>query len=134
MAQIGHELPSKTRKVHPKALVPLSGSGIICLLLAKGISKQRGFTVEERDQVLNEEGQARRRFLKQAGTVAWASPLILTMMSRAAHAQVEVCGTKIGGPGTTACTVTLPCGSQTLGCQGVAAAAAGTDCVCVDGP
>ena len=43
-------------------------------------------------QELNEQGQARRRFLKQAGTVAWASPFIVTMMSRAAHAQVVVCG------------------------------------------
>lgn len=57
---------------------------------------------------LSAEGQARRRFLKQAGTVAWATPFIVTMMSRAAHAQ-DLCGTI--GPGDTECTVTQACGS-----------------------
>ncbi|MDQ4125759.1 MAG: hypothetical protein M3134_09195 [Actinomycetota bacterium] len=46
----------------------------------------------QHDIELNEQGQARRRFLKQAATVAWASPFIVTMMSRAAHAQPIQCG------------------------------------------
>ena len=32
-------------------------------------------------------GVARRQFLKQAGTVAWATPLILTLASSRANAQ-----------------------------------------------
>lgn len=57
---------------------------------------------------LNEQGQARRRFLKQAATVAWASPLIVTMMSRAAHAQ-DGCGEVGLTPGV--CEVQTPCGT-----------------------
>ena len=61
---------------------------------------------------LNEEGQARRRFLKQAGTVAWASPFVVTMMSRAANASHDaVCGTQAGTPGSFFCNVSQPCGS-----------------------
>lgn len=33
------------------------------------------------------QAESRREFLKKAGTVAWMSPLILTMTSSAAHAQ-----------------------------------------------
>lgn len=61
------------------------------------------------EQGLSREGQARRRFLKQAGTVAWASPFIVTMMSRAAHAQAP-CGTVDPDP-PNLCLVTTPCGS-----------------------
>jgi hypothetical protein len=60
---------------------------------------------------LSAEGQARRRFLKQAGTVAWATPFIVTMMSRTAHAQGTVCGEQAGTPGSFFCNVTTPCGS-----------------------
>lgn len=88
--------------------------------------------MEERDQVLTEEGHARRRFLKQAATVAWASPFIVTMLSRTANAQEPIqCGTKIGGVGTIACTVTNPCGSP-LGCAGNPAGAAGSACFCAE--
>lgn len=66
--------------------------------------------MEEREQVLSDEGQARRRFLKQAGAVAWGAPLIVTMMSRAAHAQPNVCGDQSVTP-PFFCTVTAPCGS-----------------------
>ncbi|MDQ3915859.1 MAG: hypothetical protein M3323_11125 [Actinomycetota bacterium] len=66
--------------------------------------------MDEREQVLTEEGRARRHFLKQAGTVAWASPLIVTMMSRAAQAAPgDPCGTI--GPTPGVCVVTTPCGS-----------------------
>jgi hypothetical protein len=61
------------------------------------------------EQRLTEEGQARRRFLKQAGTVAWASPFIVTMMSRAAHAQDVQCGEV--GLDPNVCVVATPCGS-----------------------
>ena len=63
----------------------------------------------EHEFELNEHGQARRRFLKQAATVAWASPLIVTMMSRTAHAQPGAfCGaiTGLGG-----CDNSPPCGT-----------------------
>lgn len=90
----------------------------------------RGGVVSD-EQGLSAEGESRRRFLKQAGAVAWASPLIVTMMSRAAQAQdVIECGTKIGGTGTTACTVTTPCGSP-LQCLGNPLGAAGSTCTCV---
>ncbi len=35
----------------------------------------------------DEQNQSRRDFLRQAGTVAWATPFILTMASSTAHAQ-----------------------------------------------
>ncbi|HEV2754233.1 MAG TPA: hypothetical protein VG318_00450 [Actinomycetota bacterium] len=65
--------------------------------------------------------------------VAWSSPLVVTMLSRSAHAAgSSSCGTKIGGPGTTACRVTTPCGSTAaVGCKASPAAPAGTPCVCI---
>lgn len=74
--------------------------------------------------------ESRRRFLRQAGTVAWATPFVVTMMSRAAHAQLSSCGTKIDGVGTTACIVTTPCGTS-LSCRGAAIQMAGAPCFCV---
>ena len=44
---------------------------------------------------MSDESRSRREFLRQAGTVAWATPFILTMASSSAHAQVS-CAT----PGT----------------------------------
>lgn len=76
---------------------------------------------------LNEEGQARRRFLKQAGTVAWASPFILTMMSRTAHAQAVVCGTQ---DLSSLCELTgTPCGSTQV-CVPDGIPSPGGDCIC----
>lgn len=68
----------------------------------------------DKELELNEQGHARRRFLKQAATVAWASPFIVTMMSRTAHAQPQ-CGVQaldgdLQNPGIL-CTVTAPCGT-----------------------
>lgn len=81
--------------------------------------------------VLDEQGQGRRRFLKQAATVAWASPFIVTMMSRTAHAQ-QVCGTQdlnslceLGG---------LPCGSTQVCAPEGGIPSPGGDCVCVAAP
>ena len=63
----------------------------------------------------------RRRFLKQVGTVAWASPLILTMTARGAGAQALSClplGTPCGNysvsagacvGGTSACCLPNGC-------------------------
>ncbi len=62
----------------------------------------------DKELELNEQGQARRRFLKQAATVAWASPFIVTMMSRAAHAQPQSCGVMNE---LLLCDVTFPCGT-----------------------
>lgn len=77
---------------------------------------------------LNEEGQARRRFLKQAGAVAWASPFIVTMMSRAAHAQDQVCGTQdLDG----LCNlVSMPCGTTAVCAPVGGIPDPGGDCVC----
>ena len=63
--------------------------------------------------------QSRRDFLRKAGTVAWATPLILTMAAPSAHAQTSCkpaglgCGTwspqlsacipVSGGPGVACC-------------------------------
>ena len=71
---------------------------------------------ERDDRALDEAGRSRRRFLKQAATVAWASPLIVTMMSRAASAQPAQCGTLLlfsqpGGGSQLRCFVAQPCGT-----------------------
>lgn len=38
---------------------------------------------------MSDETRSRRDFLRQAGTVAWATPFILTMAAPSAHAQVS---------------------------------------------
>lgn len=38
---------------------------------------------------MSDQARSRRDFLKQAGTVAWATPFILTMAAPSAHAQVS---------------------------------------------
>ena len=80
-----------------------------------------------------DDGLSRRTFLRHAVVAAWASPLIVTMLSRSASAATSrSCGTKIGGPGTTDCRVTAPCGgTAAIGCKASLAAAAGTPCVCI---
>ena len=81
----------------------------------------------DKELELNEQGQARRRFLKQAATVAWASPFIMTMMSRTAHAQV-VCGTQtlnslcdLGG---------TPCGTAAVCAPDPDDLGPGGNCIC----
>lgn len=84
----------------------------------------------EREQGLSAEGQARRRFLKQAGTVAWASPMIVTMMSRAAHAQQpgDVCGTQ---DLNSLCNVAgLPCGTTMVCAPEGGIPTPGGNCTC----
>jgi hypothetical protein len=76
--------------------------------------------VEDRDRGLTDEGHARRRFLKQAGAAAWGAPLIVTMMSRTAHANHSPghCGTLNVSPNPNLpqplafCQVEYPCGSS----------------------
>lgn len=72
--------------------------------------------MNERQEMHGDEARSRRRFLKQAATVAWASPLIVTMMSRAANAQPAQCGTlelfsMPGGGSQLQCNVSQPCGT-----------------------
>ncbi|MFN2589016.1 MAG: hypothetical protein ABR613_12985 [Actinomycetota bacterium] len=83
--------------------------------------------MDERDQALSEEGRARRRFLKQAGAVAWGAPLIVTMMSRAALAQPG-CGTQTA---PNACNITTPCGSPALCAPDPDNLGIGNPCICV---
>lgn len=64
----------------------------------------------DKELELNEQGHARRRFLKQAATVAWASPFIVTMMSRTAQAQTAVCG-ELDPNDSGVCVETAPCGT-----------------------
>lgn len=83
----------------------------------------------------DEAGRSRRRFLKQAATVAWASPMIVTMMSRAAQAQPTQCGTlqlfsMPGGGSQLRCAVTNPCGSSQT-CAPTGFLNSGDACFCV---
>jgi len=83
--------------------------------------------VSELEQKLSEEGQARRRFLRQAATVAWASPVLVTMMSRAAQAtHVTNCGTVAVGGG---CVVNPICGSAAV-CLPAGDPTPGAPCTC----
>lgn len=83
----------------------------------------------EHENSLDEQGQARRRFLKQAGAAAWAAPFIVTMMSRTAHAQTG-CGEVGLTPGV--CEVTVPCGTGQTCIPDVAAFDG--SCICVSTP
>lgn len=70
------------------------------------------------DEGLAESGSIdRRRFLGRAATVAWATPMILTMMSSRAGASLpgEVCGTAQNLQ--QACVVTTPCTSPAPLCK-----------------
>lgn len=84
------------------------------------------------ESAATEHGLSRRRFLRHAVAAAWVSPLIVSMASRSAEAATErTCGKKVGGPGTTACTVTTPCGAVAVGCKASPAAPAGSPCYCL---
>lgn len=88
--------------------------------------------MSERHEGLTEEGQARRKFLKQAGTVAWASPFIVTMMSRAAHAQTT-CGVQVldaNPPFAILCNQTSPCGTAVACVPDPTDPGAGNACIC----
>ena len=75
--------------------------------------------------------ESRREFLKQAGTVAWAPPFILTMMSSTAHAQVSCapagspCGTYVEELDTCAPTNAVIC------CGDCTYPGSGIGCFCV---
>jgi hypothetical protein len=88
--------------------------------------------VTEHKNKLTEEGQARRRFLKQAGTVAWASPFIVTMMSRAAQAQTT-CGEQaldVDPPFALLCTNVTPCGTAQACVPDPTDPGPGNACIC----
>ena len=61
--------------------------------------------------------QSRRDFLRQAGTVAWATPFILTMAAPSAHAQTS-CAPSGSGCGTwsTRLSMCLPSAPAVLCC------------------
>ena len=81
------------------------------------------------------EGFSRRRLLKQAATIAWASPLIVTMTSRAASAQPAQCGnlqlfSMPGGGSQLQCQVSQPCGA-TQACAPTGFLNPGDPCFCI---
>lgn len=90
----------------------------------------------ERGTDLNEQGQARRRFLKQAAVVGWGAPMIVTMMSRAASAQEQVCGTTALNVDTNAifCNVSQPCGTALVCAPQPGVPGAGNPCICTVSP
>jgi hypothetical protein len=49
---------------------------------------------------MSEHDQSRRDFLKRAGTVAWATPLILTLAAHPASAQAVSCAPAGSGCGS----------------------------------
>lgn len=77
--------------------------------------------------------ESRRKFLKQAGTVAWAAPFILTMASTNAHAQQvscapagSPCGTYVEELGVCAPTNAVVC------CGDCTYPGSGIGCFCVE--
>lgn len=90
----------------------------------------------EHEMELNEQGQARRRFLKQAGAAAWAAPFIVTMMSRTAQAgHSAVCGTQAldaNPPFSVFCELNAtPCGSAHACVPDPTDPGPGNNCICV---
>jgi hypothetical protein len=58
--------------------------------------------------VTDSRGMDRRRFLRTAGTVAWATPVVLTVFSSRAGAQSP----SLCGPVTVICDNNPPCTSS----------------------
>ena len=82
----------------------------------------------------DEHNQSRRDFLRQAGTVAWATPFILTMASSTAHAQASCApaGTNCGAWNSTL-EQCLPLAQAPVVCCGSCERISETDmfCACV---
>lgn len=63
----------------------------------------------------HELDRSRRDFLRRAGTIAWATPLILTMAAPSASAQVScipegsACGNNVPGVGCVPAHTLAPC-------------------------
>ena len=76
--------------------------------------------------------ESRREFLKQAGTVAWATPFILTMAAPSAHAQVSCAPT--GSPcGTYNSQLDVCVPTNAVICCGECAyPGSGIGCFCVE--
>lgn len=69
--------------------------------------------------------EGRRRFLKQAATVAWATPMILTMMAPSAAAQTScipagsACGNDVNGVCVPSHTLQPCCGVCVPSTEGI---------------
>lgn len=87
----------------------------------------------EEQQRIAGSGIERRDFLRNTATVAFAAPVIVSLLSGPARAQVggigEECGTKSGGVGSTTCNVTAPCGTM-LECRADPTNQLSDDCFC----
>ena len=83
---------------------------------------------------MSDHDESRREFLKQAGTVAWATPFILTMMSPSALAQASCgpAGTNCGAWNSVLETC-LPLAQAPVVCCGSCERISETDqfCACV---
>jgi hypothetical protein len=79
----------------------------------------------------HDHDRSRRDFLRQAGTVAWAAPLILTMAAPSAHAQTSCipagspCGNDVNGICIPSQTFQSCCGECVPSQNGIG-------CFCVD--
>ena len=80
---------------------------------------------------MSDEARSRRDFLRQAGTVAWATPFILTMASPSAHAQVSCApaGTNCGAWNSDL-EVCLPLAQAPVVCCGSCERISPTDMFC----
>ena len=70
------------------------------------------------------EVEDRRRFLRRAGTIAWSTPMIMTLLAESAAAshlsgcihQNAECGDVSGGPTTFTCVSDPPGSGSTANC------------------
>jgi hypothetical protein len=53
--------------------------------------------------------ESRRRFLQRAGGIAFATPVMMTMLSSSARASHTTCGAVIVSLGNLVCDETAPC-------------------------
>lgn len=83
---------------------------------------------------VSDHDQSRRDFLRQAATVAWATPFILTMAASSAHAQISCAPAGTGcGTWSPALQTCLPAAQAVICCGDCEHAAPPNDqfCVCV---
>lgn len=68
---------------------------------------------------MSDQARSRRDFLRQAGTVAWATPFILTMAAPSAHAQASCLPAGVGcGNWNSALQICLPLSPPRVCCDG----------------
>jgi hypothetical protein len=84
---------------------------------------------------VSDQTRSRRDFLRQAGTVAWATPFILTMAAPSAHAQVSCApaGTQCG-TWSSPLDMCVPVGNALVCCGDCQRAAPPQEqfCLCAD--